>query len=195
MPILRKGGHKDLERYYPLMEADFDSEELIGKLQLHRGMMNGKIDFLIMIDEETRIELAYAIVFTRGIYGYMLLKYFAVLPWYRGKGVGIDAMRLINRYYSEKQGIIAEITDFPDDDVNRQRNLKKFFTRFGYEETESDYRISGTDAHLYVKPLKCSENIAPIAHRIIRDIYSGVLTAAGMSRMIDINRIRKDAAD
>ena len=28
MLTLRKGGHRDLERYYGLMEVDFDSEEL-----------------------------------------------------------------------------------------------------------------------------------------------------------------------
>ena len=32
MPILVKEGHKALQKFYPIMEMDFDSEELIGKL-------------------------------------------------------------------------------------------------------------------------------------------------------------------
>ena len=48
-----------------------------------------------MYDEESNLEVAYALVLTKNLYGYVLLKYMAVLPWYRGKGVGIAAMRLI----------------------------------------------------------------------------------------------------
>ena len=41
MLTLRKGGHRDLERYYGLMEVDFDSEELLGKLAIHRAISRG----------------------------------------------------------------------------------------------------------------------------------------------------------
>ena len=34
------------------------------------------------------------------------------------------------------------------------KKLFKFFKRFGYEEIESDYRISGTTAHVFVKPIR-----------------------------------------
>ena len=33
---LRKGGHRELEKYYGLMEIDFDSEELMSKLAQRR---------------------------------------------------------------------------------------------------------------------------------------------------------------
>ena len=126
MPSLRKGGMQDLERYYPLLEMDFDSEELFAKRDLRRGIRKGTMEFLIMQEEETGMDMAYAFTIPRGVYGYVLLKYFGVLPWLRGKGVGVDAMRLLNRYYAEKQGIAAEITDFPDEDPDRQKKLTKF---------------------------------------------------------------------
>ena len=88
MLTLRKGGHRDLERYYGLMEVDFDSEELIGKLAIHRALSRGDQELLIAYDDETGLEGAYALVCCRGLYGYVLLKYLGVFPWYRGKGLG-----------------------------------------------------------------------------------------------------------
>ena len=38
---IKKGGHRDLERYFTLIEMDFDSEELLPKIAIHKGMMNG----------------------------------------------------------------------------------------------------------------------------------------------------------
>ena len=191
MPILVKEGHKALQKFYPIMEMDFDSEELIGKLTLHKALMNGSAELLIMQDEQTKMELAYAVVFPKSVYGFVLLKYFGVLPWYRDNGVGVEAMRLLNKRYADRQGILAEITDFEDSDPDHQKKLKKFFRRFGYEPLENGYKISGTDAHLLVKPIRCTEDVAPVAHRIIRDFYARVLTPAEINRMIDISRAEK----
>ena len=93
MLTLRKGGHRDLERYYGLMEVDFDSEELIGKLAIHRAISRGDQELLIAYDDESGLEAAYALVCCRGLYGYVLLKYLGVFPWYRGKGLGVEVMR------------------------------------------------------------------------------------------------------
>ena len=41
---LIKAGHREMQRYYPLLETDFDSEELIGRLAMHKGISNGSID-------------------------------------------------------------------------------------------------------------------------------------------------------
>ena len=49
---IRKGGHRDLEKYYGLMEIDFDSAELIGKLSLHRAISKGEAELLIVFDNE-----------------------------------------------------------------------------------------------------------------------------------------------
>ena len=190
MLSIRKGGHKDLERFYSLFEVDFDSEELLKKLSIHKAISDGSQELLIMWDEESKLELAYALVFTKGVYSYVLLKYFGVLPWYRGKGIGVDAMRLINKRYADKQGIIAELTEFDDPQPDHMKKLQKFFARFGYIEIPSDYRIGGTTAHVLVKPIKGTAAIAPVYHRIITDMYTRVLTPSAMSKMIDIHPVK-----
>lgn len=191
MVSIRKGGHRDLERYYPAMEMDFDSEELLPKLAIHKAMMAGEQELLIVYDDEQQLELGYALVCVKNLYGYVLLKYFAILPWYRDRGVGVEAMRLMNKRYADRQGILAELTEFEDPDENHLRKLFKFFARFGYVEVPCEYTIGGTRANLMVKPIKGTADIAPVAHRVITDIYSRLLTPGAMFRMIDIKPGKK----
>ncbi|MBR5094699.1 MAG: hypothetical protein IK095_06350 [Oscillospiraceae bacterium] len=186
---IRKGGHKDLERVYSVFEIDFDKKELLPRLGVHLAISKGDMELLIVYDEESQIEVAYALAFCRGLYGYVLLKYLSVLPWYRGKGAGIQAMRLLNKRYEGVQGILAELTVFdPEDDGSTLRKLRKFFSRFGYEPVDSDYRLAGAEVELMVKPVKGTAEIGPVAHRIIRDFYSRVLGPTSMERTIDIRR-------
>lgn len=189
---IRKGGHKDLERYYPAMEMDFDSEELISKLLLHKAMMSGEAELMVFFDDESNLELGYALVLVKNLYNYVLLKYFAILPWYRDKGVGVAAMRLLNKRYADKQGILAEITEFDDPEVDHIKKLYKFFARFGYIEVPCDYKIGGVKANLMAKPIKGSALLAPVAHRVIIDFYSRILRPSAMFNMIDIKRAAED---
>ena len=186
---IRKGGHRDLERYYSVFDLDFDKKELLPKLSLHRAVSKGDVELLIVYDEESRIEVAYALTLCRGLYGYVLLKYFGVLPWYRGKGLGIQAMRLLNKYYAEKQGLLAELTVFDPEDKDTLRKLRKFFSRFGYEEVKSDYRLAGAPVALMVKPIQGSADLTPVVHRVIRDFYSRVIGPAKMEKMVEIHRV------
>ncbi len=77
---IKKGGHRDLERYFTLIEMDFDSEELLPKIAIHKGMMNGSLELLIAYDEDSGMDAGYALVATKNLYGYVLLKYLAVMP-------------------------------------------------------------------------------------------------------------------
>ena len=191
MLSIRKGGHADLEKYYPLMEMDFDSEELIPKLSLHKAIMNGTAELLVVYEQESNLDVAYALVLCKNLYGYALVKYLGVLPWYREHGMGVETMRFLNRRYAGRQGLIAEITEFPDEDPNRVKKLMKFFARFGYVEAESDYRIGGVKVHLMVKPIKGSADIAPIAHRILPDFYTRCMNDRAVSKMIDIRPVKR----
>ena len=188
---MRKGGHVELEKYYPLMEMDFDSEELMPRLSLHRAIMNGTAELLIVYEKESGLDVAYALAIVKNLYGYVLLKYMGVLPWYRGRGMGVETMRFINRRYVDKQGLIAEITEFPDEDKDRVKKLRKFFARFGYVEIDSDCRIAGVKSNIMAKPLKCSGDISPIAHRIIPDFYSRCLGPRAVRKMLDIKPVKK----
>ena len=192
MLILQKSGHRDLERYYPLLETDFDSEELVGKLALHRGIMNGTIDFLTLHDEESRMDAGYAVVLTKNLYGCVDLKYMGIMPWFRGRGLGVQLMRELNRRYADAQGVIAEISEFDDPDPDRLRKLRKFFTRFGYEEIPSDYKIAGVKTNLYLKPMKGGADLAPVIHRVLPDFYTRFMPPAAVWRMLDIKAPEKE---
>lgn len=184
---IRKAGHQELERYYSVFDLDFDRRELLPRSALHRAMLRGDGELLLIYDEESEIDVAYALCLSRSVYGYVLLKYFGVLPWYRDKGMGVQALRLVHQYYADRQGILAELTVFdPEDDGQTMRKLRKFFGRFGYERVSCPYTIGGAEAELMVKPIKFRGDISPVAHRVIRDLYARVLGPAAMRRMIAI---------
>ncbi len=184
-------GHRELERYYPLFETEFDSEELLSRLAIHKGMLNGSIEFLVLREEESGMDAGCALVLTKNLYGYVDLKYLAVMPWFRGRGLGVELMRAIHRRYADSQGIIAELTEFDDPDPDRLKKLRKFFARFGYEEIPSDYTIRGVRANLLVKPMQGRADVAPIAHRVIPDFYSRFLSPAALWRMMEIRKAEK----
>ena len=186
---IRKGGHVDLERYYSAMEIDFDEKELLSRWSIHRAVSAGDQELLFFSDEQTGLDVGYALVMCRSLYGYVLLKYFGIFPWYRGKGQGIEAMRLINKRYADRQGILAELTAFDDSEGELLRKLKKFFARFGYVVIRSDYRLGGAPVTLMVKPIQGEWDISPIAHRVIRDVYSRCLRSDRYSRMVDIKPV------
>lgn len=173
-----------------MMEIDFDSEELLSKIAIHRAVMKNEMELNIFYDEESKIELGYALVGINNLYAYVLLKYFGILPWYREHGMGVEAMRLLNKRYADKQGIIAEITEFEDPDKDHQKKLFKFFARFGYVEVPCSYKISGTTAHLMVKPIKGSAQIEKVCHRIIMDFYTRYLSTPAINKMIDISPLK-----
>ena len=187
---LIKVGHREMQRYYPLMETDFDSEELIGRLAMHKGISNGSIDFLVFREEESGMDAGYAVVLTKNLYGYVDLKYFAVMPWFRGRGLGVQLMRELNRRYADTQGIIAELTEFDDPDPDRLRKLRKFFARFGYEEIKSDCTIRGVKDNLLVKPIKGSADLTPVIHRVLPDFYTRFMSASAFWRMMDIKSMK-----
>ena len=192
MPKLIRVGHREMQRYYPLMETDFDSEELIGRLAMHKGISNGSIDFLVFREEESGMDAGYAVVLTKNLYGYVDLKYFAVMPWFRGRGLGVQLMRELNRRYADTQGIIAELTEFDDPDPDRLKKLRKFFARFGYEEIRSDCTIRGVKDNLLVKQIKGTADITPVAHRVLPDFYTRFMTPTAFWRMMDIKAAGKE---
>ena len=193
MLTVKTGGHRDLERYYSLFEIDFERGELLPKLSVHRALSRGDQELLLFQDAESGLVLAYALVMQRSLYGYVLLKYFGVLPWYRGHGIGLEAMRSINRRYADRQGIVAELTVFDDEEGATLKTLRRFFARFGYVEAESDVHIRGEKVHVLVKPLQGTEEIGPYAHRILLDFYSRVLTPGGVQRMVELRPAPEEA--
>ncbi len=178
-------GPGEFGRWYSAVRSDFDGKEVLPERAVRRAIRSGDQEFLLFTDAETGLPQAYALCCVRSVYGYVLLKYFGVLPWYRGKGVGIEAMRQLHRRYADRQGILAEITVFDDSDGGDYfRKLRKFFARFGYEEVAFPYRIGGAPVLLTAKPVRGSAEIAKIAPRLLTDFYSRCLRPYELSKML-----------
>ena len=186
MLTLEKVGHRELQRYYPLLETDFDSEELLPRLAVHKGLSNGSIEFLVLRDGDSGMDAGYAMVLTKNLYGYVDLKYMAVMPWFRGRGLGIQLMRELNRRYADSQGIIAELTEFDDPDPDRLKKQRKFFTRFGYEELDCPCTVRGVRDNLLLKPIKGNTDLTPVIHRVLPDFYTRFMSANAFYNMMDI---------
>lgn len=187
---LRVCGHRELERIYTLFELDFDKKELLPKLGIHKAMLKGDMELLAVTEDESRLDLAFLLVGCRGLYGYAWLKYLDVIPYYREKGLGVEAMRLLHKRYADRQGIVTEITDFSDEPGGETlRKQQKFFARFGYEELNSDLRFGGVEDHVLVKPIRGSAAISPIIHRVMLDFYSRVYSPAALARAVEIRPV------
>lgn len=188
MLILRVCGHRELERVWSLFELDFDKRELLPRLGVHKAMLKGDVELLAVTDDGSRLDLAYALVGCRSLYGYVWLKYLDVIPFYRDKGVGIEAMRLLHRRFAGSQGVVTEVTAFGEEEGKDEnlRSQRKFFARFGYEEIESDLRLGGEEDHVLVKPIRGTAALSPIIHRVMLDFYSRVYSPAGLSRAVEI---------
>lgn len=169
---IRKASMSDLKKYYTMMEIDFDRKELINELSLQKGLIDGTIEMFVFSDEQSKIDVGYAVAFAKNVYSYVLLKYFAIFPWYRYKGVGREAYDLVEKQYENKYGMIAEVPVFEDNDDAQIGKLMKFFKSVGYQEIPSNYNIGGAKVNLLCKGLKGSDQIAKVAHRIIPDFYT-----------------------
>ena len=177
----------ELGRWYSAVESDFDRRELLPRRAVQRAVRRGDQEFLLFTDEKTGLPEGYALCCTRSVYGYVLLKYFGIFPWYRGQGLGVEAMRLLNRRYADHQGILAELMVFDEEGAEAYlRKLKRFFARFGYESVPFSYRIGGAPVTLTVKPIRGTAEIAPVAGRILADFYTRCLRPTEMEKMLKI---------
>ena len=182
---VREATMTELGRWYSALETDFDGRELLPLGAIRKAVRRGEQEFLLFCDEKTGIPEGYALVCTKSVYGYVLLKYFGVFPWYRNQGVGVAAMRLIHRRYADRQGILAELTAFDDsEDDSYLWKLKRFFQRFGYIEVPCRYRLGGAEVTLTAKPVCGTAEIAPVARRMLLDFYSRCLRPSQVERML-----------
>ena len=182
---VREATMSELGRWYSALETDFDERELFPLAAIRRAVRRGDQEFLLFEEEESGLTVGYALVCTRNVYGYVLLKYFGIFPWYREHGIGIQAMRLLNRRYAGRQGILAELTAFDDsEDEAYLKKLRRFFQRFGYIEVPAGYRLGGADVSLYVKRCCGTPEIAPVARRMVLDFYARCLRPTQWEQMI-----------
>lgn len=169
--VIKKGGHKDLYRIYPMMEFDFPPAELVGQPYLHCAFLKGAADLLLLKDENG-LETGYAVVYKKSLYGYVLLAYLSIYPIFRENGAGTRFLELIRERYAGAQGIFLEVTQGDPAAATRRYAL---YASMGYADVSCDYAVGGTDTTLMCLRLKGKADPAPAAPRIIRDLYTQIV--------------------
>ncbi|MCR5664835.1 MAG: GNAT family N-acetyltransferase [Oscillospiraceae bacterium] len=176
---------REIARFYPLFELDFDKKELPPRIAVHRAALRGDAELLSLRDSETGSDLGFALVGCRGVYGYVWLKAFCVAPFLRGQGLGVELMRLLNRRYADRQGLVAELTAFGERAENSaQYKLRRFFRRFGYEEQPLAVTVGGAPASVFVKPLRGSAELGASLRRVLLDFYGRFYSPAGIDETL-----------
>lgn len=167
---IKKGGHKDLHRIYPMMEFDFLPFELLKETQLHLALVKGAAD-LLLIKDENGLEAGYAAVFKNSLYGYVLLAYVAVYPVFRGQGVGKRLLELIRARYENSNGIFAAVPE----SENAERR-QSFFAAREFLKVHCGGSLRGVETELYCLRFKGPEDLSAASPLIVRDILARTLT-------------------
>ena len=185
MLIIREATPAELSRYYSALQLDFDAKELLSRQTIRKAVRSGAQEFLLFADEESGMTVGYALCCVKNVYGYVLLKYFGIFSWFQGRGLGVEAMRLLHKRYADRQGILAELTVFEDSgDGGYLKKLRRFFGRFGYEPVPCACSLGGAEVTLMAKPIRGTAEIAPVARRILTDFYSRCLRPAQLSEFL-----------
>ena len=108
---LKKAGYREMHQYYAIMQEDFSKDELVPEIVFQKALLQHTADLVLVVDDTIKNTIAYALVCPKSLYGYGLLWFFAVLPWYRGRGLGTEAMKLINQKYGRLRGMVPSTTE------------------------------------------------------------------------------------
>ena len=147
---LKRGSYKEMHQYYANMQQDFEKDELLPEIVFHKAIFQKQADLVLVQDDSIKVTIAYALVCPNSLYGYGLIWYFAVLPWYRGKGLGTEAIKLINRHYGKLRGLLLEVTEVPDTETANRRI--KFYNNLGYRVVKcGPFKLNGINTKIMVR--------------------------------------------
>ena len=187
MPIyhIDRGGHADMHRIYPMMTYDFHDWERPTELECQRALLRGAE--LLLLRDAQNAECGYALMLKNRLTGYVLLGWLAVYPHVRGGGIGGQFLSLIRERYAGWQGIMLEVTEYPE--LEKARKLHAFYQRNGYVDVGCHYFLGGRDTALMYLPLAGARDIYPAVKSAVRSVYECMYSEAELWRLV---RIEKD---
>lgn len=187
---LKKAGCTEMHKYYAIMQEDFSKDELVPEIVFQKSLFQRSADLLLVVDDTIGVTIAYALVCPKSLYGYGLLWFFAVLPWYRGRGLGTEAMKLINQKYGRLRGMMLEITEVPDAATANRRI--RFYNNVGYRVVKTgDIKLNGIPMKLMVRQPASAPDPGPYIHRILPEIYSHMFSEPMVEKLLDIQPLKK----
>jgi GNAT superfamily N-acetyltransferase len=176
----------ELKRFYQHIKQDFPAGEYPPYEILDRQLRQGLQDGLVYCVGQQ--DLAYSIC--AGSSDYVLLSLMAVLPEFRGKGVGSGLLQALQHRYSHKQAIIGEVdrpvlaAEYAEHKLRSERI--EFYERAGYYLIpDIDYTIWDVPMHLIALPLRAARNdINKSIRSIMYQIYVDLMGESFMHKMI-----------
>lgn len=182
---VKTGGPKEMHDFYGLMQQDFNKETLPAEIVFLKALFNKQIELLLIADDTIKVTVAYAVVCTRSFYNYGFIWYFAVLPWYRGKGLGTEAMKLIHRRYGKMSGMILEVNE--SENANNQID---FFMKMGYKPAKGTYLHNDVKSKVLIRNNSGSLDPTSIVVRLLKEIYSHVFTDSTIKKIFDFSGLK-----
>lgn len=187
MLVLSKAKNKDIRSYYGLLRYEFRKPELVPHLNIQSAVRRDEMELLLIHDDKLNVVVAYAFVSHKSMYGYPLINYFCVMPWYREGGFKENSLHLIIERYKDKQGLLIELPEYSGGEINYESSLE-FYKNFGFEEIPCKYYKNGVKTHILNCPLKSKKSAEGIIGRVIPEIYERSIGSAVLLRNIRIER-------
>jgi ribosomal protein S18 acetylase RimI-like enzyme len=187
---LKKAGYREMHKYYAILREDFDKAELAPEFVFQKALFQHTAELVLVVDDTIGVTIAYALVCPKSLYGYGLLWFFAVLPWYRDRGLGTEALKLIHQKYGRLRGLMLGITETPDAETANRRI--RFYNNAGYRVVKTgDIKLSGVPMKIMVRQPPSSPDPGPYMHRILPEIYSHLFSEPMVEKLLDIQPLRK----
>lgn len=128
--------------YAAHLKRDFPPSELKPWAMMSAAAQAGQYDLLAAFDHGVMVGYAWQF---RPDTGAILIDYLAVLPQYRGQGVGTVLLATLRQYYGEMgRGVLLE-SEYPPEapDLEEANRRLAFYFRAGLEDTGVQTRLFG----------------------------------------------------
>lgn len=177
---IKRGGHADMKRIYPMLEYDFKDWERPSLADCHLALIRGAE--LLLLRDEKGMELGYALILRDRARRFALLGWLAVYPTLRGSGAGGEFLELIKARYARYECVFLEVTEYPG--AEKARRLADFYTRHGWQPTPApNYTIGRRETllmHLGTPPAR--GDLQPA----IEAVYSPMYTPRQLARHVTV---------
>lgn len=116
---------------------------------------------------------------------YIVLDYFAILPKYRCKGYGTEAIKLLKEMYKNYNGIFIEIEQVGGGDTKEENNERqrraRFYEKLGFYKLDFDLKLFAVTYSAYI--LNCSSDENLPNDKIIEYIFNIYFAVIGEKRV------------
>ena len=126
------------------MARDFPADEIKPWAIMEKLYLDGCYDMLAAVADGEMV--GYAWQFRPGS-DVLLIDYLAVLPQYRGRGIGSGMLRALSEYYPQKLILESEYPLEAPDRKMAERRLG-FYARAGFELSDVQVRLFGVRFHI-----------------------------------------------